>query len=149
MSAQVAARLDMLTSLTFSALNAEWHRMWGNVAPPGTPDHLARGIAWKLQSVGCEDLVEEVERRLAELAEQPHPFGTLLERSVQPKPGTHLMRAYRGETLVVVVTDVGFFYGGKTYKSLTALASTITGRSTPGPAFFGLAGPRPASDADV
>lgn len=138
MNARVAARLEMLPKLTVCDLNAEWRRIWGSEAPLGTPDHLMRGIAWKIQRDGFEEITQQLERRLDELASHQLPVGTLLERSSKPKPGTHLMRTYRGESIVVVVTDVGFFFDGKTYTSLTALASTITGSNTPGPAFFGL-----------
>jgi hypothetical protein len=138
MTPRIAARLEMLPKLTVGDLNAEWRRIWGSEAPLGTPDHLMRGIAWKLQGDGFDEMTQQVERRLDELASYQHPVGALLERSSKPKPGTHLMRTYRGESLVVVVTDVGFFFDGKTYRSLTAVASTITGSNTPGPAFFGL-----------
>lgn len=138
MSGDIAARLEMLTKLPLSALQNEWHRTWGVPAPLGTPDHLMRGIAWKFQAASCGIDLVKLERRLDELADQPDPVGALLDRSCKPKPGTHLIREYGERRVVVAVTDTGFLFDGKIYNSLTALASTITGRNTPGPAFFGL-----------
>jgi hypothetical protein len=40
----------------------------------------------------------------------------------------------------VAVTEDGFEYGGKTYRSLTKVARVITGAHWSGPRFFGLNG---------
>lgn len=59
-----------------------------------------------------------------------------------PKPsiaaGSRLAREWNGKTHVVDVTDDGFFYAGKTYRSLSAIARAITGARWSGPRFFGL-----------
>ena len=44
-----------------------------------------------------------------------------------PKVGTALQREYKGKKLQVTVEADGFTFGGKSYKSLSALAAHITG----------------------
>jgi hypothetical protein len=53
------------------------------------------------------------------------------------KPGTKLVREWRGKTHEVTLNDDGYHYFGKTYKSLSPIACEITGTRWSGPAFFG------------
>ena len=54
-------------------------------------------------------------------------------------PGTRLIRDWHGVGHTVIVLEDGFEYDGKHWKSLTAIAKTITGNQWNGPLFFGLA----------
>ena len=66
-----------------------------------------------------------------------------------PTPGTKIERTFKGKTITVQVTDEGFRYGGKTYRSLTALALHITGyKAVSGPRFFGLVEPKVKGGAE-
>src|SRR5260370_41817175 len=53
-------------------------------------------------------------------------------------PGSRLVREWHGRTHTVCVTDDGFEFQGKTYRSLTKIARDITGAQWSGPRFFGL-----------
>jgi len=53
-------------------------------------------------------------------------------------PGTRLLREWQGQTHHVTVLAQGFEYGGKTYRSLSAIARQITETAWSGPLFFGL-----------
>jgi hypothetical protein len=44
-----------------------------------------------------------------------------------PKVGTTIERVYKGKKLLVTVTEEGFTFSGKPYRSLSALAMAITG----------------------
>ena len=57
---------------------------------------------------------------------------------VKIKPGTRLLREWRGSTHEVLVTDQGFVWDGATYRSLSAIAFAITGTKWNGNRFFGL-----------
>ena len=58
------------------------------------------------------------------------------------KPGSKLVRAWRGTTHTVLVLEDGFEHDGKRYASLTQIAGAVTGAHWSGPRFFGLAAPR-------
>jgi Protein of unknown function (DUF2924) len=53
------------------------------------------------------------------------------------KPGTRLIREWKGQTHEVILTVDGYDYQGKRYKSLSPIACHITGTHWSGPAFFG------------
>lgn len=53
-------------------------------------------------------------------------------------PGSRLLRDWNGKAHVVDVTESGYLYEGKTYRSLSAIARQITGAHWSGPRFFGL-----------
>ena len=52
--------------------------------------------------------------------------------------GTRLVRDWHGDRHEVTVVAGGFEYGGKRYRSLTAVAKAITGSHWNGKLFFGL-----------
>lgn len=65
-----------------------------------------------------------------------------------PAPGAVLSRTYKGKDYRVTVLDDGFRWEGKEFRSLTALARTITGYpAISGPAWFGLTEPKAAPRA--
>jgi len=54
------------------------------------------------------------------------------------QPGTVLMREWNERHYEVLVTEEGFLFRDKTWKSLSQIAREITGARWNGPAFFGL-----------
>jgi Protein of unknown function (DUF2924) len=62
-------------------------------------------------------------------------------KPVQPislRPGTRLVREWRGVTHMVLIHADGIEWRGQRYRSLTIVARKITGAHWPGPRFFGL-----------
>lgn len=55
-----------------------------------------------------------------------------------PAPGTVLRRSFKGAEHEVTVLPNGFEYEGKAYRSLSAVATAITGSHWNGFLFFGL-----------
>jgi hypothetical protein len=53
------------------------------------------------------------------------------------KPGTRLVREWKGQIHEVILTADGYDYQGEKYKSLSPIACRITGTRWSGPAFFG------------
>lgn len=56
----------------------------------------------------------------------------------QPAHGARLIREWNGKTHIVERTINGYQWDGQTFKSLSAVASAITGTRWSGPRFFGL-----------
>ena len=52
----------------------------------------------------------------------------MLHKSIDPMPGTTLLREYKGRQICVIVLPRAFEYEGKVYKSLSAVANAITAR---------------------
>jgi hypothetical protein len=93
-----------------------------------------RVIADQLQEAALGGLPPAAKRRLAALARNA-ANGTM----VRLKPGSKLVRAWRGKTHTVLVLADGFEHEGQRYASLTQIASAVTGTHWSGPRFFGLA----------
>ncbi len=132
-------QIEALRDLSTAHLRHEWQCIWKEPAPRLGHDLLRRGIAWKLQEQAYDSLprgaVREL-KRFARLVERGRPLG--LERIA--KPGTRLVRQWRGRTFHVAVMDDGFLYDDRRYASLSQIAQVITGTKWSGPRFFGLVG---------
>jgi hypothetical protein len=89
-------------------------------------------------------------RRLAELARkfETNPNAEL-SGAPRIKPGTRLIRDWRGQSNRVTVLEKGYEYAGKRYSSLSQIARLITGTRWSGPLFFGLRGSHARGHTDA
>ncbi len=86
-------------------------------------------------------------RRLLALAESRQERETArVPPAPSLRPGTRLLRTWRGRTMSVTVLDDGFLFEDRRYASLTDVAKAITGSHWSGPRFFGLTKTRPVLD---
>lgn len=122
-------------------LEVAWQAAFGRSLSPKMRRPLAALLLrFHEQETAHGGLSPEVEAYLASLL--PKPRGRGPQAAPAPvrrlKPGTRLLRAWRGQTYTVTVADPGFIYEGKTFGSLSIIAREITGTPWSGPAFFGL-----------
>jgi hypothetical protein len=133
--------IDRLATAALPQLRAEWTRWHPNIPlPKGLPrDLLVRSIIWELQAREHGGLSASVTRELGRLIAQLATSGDLnLEREVRLKPGTRLVREWRGRTYRVEVLRDGYVMDERRYASLSHVARAITGTRWSGPRFFGL-----------
>lgn len=132
-------KLAELASMSPAQLRAIWRECWRRPAPAMAPDLLRRGIAWKMQS-RVDGVLRAETKRALELAATRLRKGEPIKssRSVSLRPGTRLIREWRGKTHQVVVLEEGYEHEGRHFTSLTQIASTIAGTRWSGPLFFGL-----------
>ena len=115
----------------------EWRRLYKSEPPRyGSRDLLVRAISYALQERELGGLPASVRRALLAMA-TGNPASLRTPR-LKIKPGTRLLREWRGTTHEVLVIDQGFVWQGATYGSLSAVAVAITGAKWNGPRFFGL-----------
>ena len=91
---------------------------------------MRSALGWEIQAEEA-GLTKASRRRIVRALRRPGG-------SVAPSAGTQLLREWNGRTHRVTVLDRGFDYGGKIYRSLSAIARAITGTPWSGPRFFGL-----------
>jgi hypothetical protein len=144
----VEAELDRLAVLPIAQLRIRYSEVF-RADPPKAfgPDLLRRSIAYRIQKRAYGGLPASTQRLLDQLVKAAiaKPNGRLvLPRRI--KPGSELVRTWKGTTYRVMVMADGFAHGGKTFASLSEIASEITGTNWNGPRFFGL---RPASDREA
>ncbi|MBS8262811.1 DUF2924 domain-containing protein [Roseibium polysiphoniae] len=113
----------------------DWTARFGRRPPKNLSTvFLARALAFEdqcQQTSALKQLSKRVQREL-EGGFKAMTTGTGLAA------GSHLVREWNGRTYQVEVLDNGFVMDGRTYRSLSAIASKITGTNWSGPRFFGL-----------
>jgi hypothetical protein len=138
----IDVEIARLRGLDIDALRARWRTVFRRKAPPRLPRHLLfRTLAYRLQADALGDL-EPATRQLLDKSGSPAGLIQLTAdlHRIQPglRPGTTLTREWDGHLQQVTVLADGFSWRGKTYPSLSKVASAITGTRWNGPRFFGL-----------
>nr|MBA3326269.1 DUF2924 domain-containing protein [Paracoccaceae bacterium] len=134
-----------LADMTIGDLKLTWREAWGVSPPSGARRRLLMlGIAWKWQAQVHGGHTKVVERRLAKLEAAVKqggvPSGDAAAKSAPRRlmPGARILRVWKTERHEVHVTETGYLWRGKPYRSLSVIAREITGSQRNGPAFFGL-----------
>lgn len=111
---------------------------------------MVRAICYAMQVEAHGGLDRPTRRRLRQLVSEMQGGKAPLEMPSRIKPGTRLIREWHGAIHEVLVLEEGLAYRGRIHRSLSAIATEITGTSWNGHAFFGLRrhGRRAASPRD-
>jgi hypothetical protein len=127
----LAEELNGLSRLSRHSLSARWAALYGRAPPPRTSRALMiRAVAYKMQELVHGGLSAASRRALA--------GGGIAPAAPEVRPGTVLLREWRGVTHQVTIIEEGVVYRGKLHRSLSAVARIITGSRWSGPSFFGL-----------
>lgn len=136
---ELSHRISALTNLTAQLLRDEWRRLYRGQPPRMSRDLLVRAVAYRMQELAYGGLSKATQRKLVALTRELETNGSIVpDRDREMRPGTRLVREWRGRTHTVVVTENGFEHAGKAYPSLSKIAEAITGAHWSGPRFFGL-----------
>ena len=136
----VAKALVRLSEVTIFELRGEWRRLH-RMPPPMrlSRDLLIRGISYKLQERAYGGLSMATARKLEQAAAGPPSRGAAKPAPpISLKPGTRLVREWRGVTHMVLIHADGIEWRGQRYRSLSVVAQKITSARWSGPRFFGL-----------
>jgi hypothetical protein len=152
----VAREVAGLERLTVRELQNKFAQLFGEATSAHHKQWLIKRIAWRMQALAEGGISERARRRAVELADDadlrlsppkvpatspspdrtktiailPQPEGRL------PVPGTVIVREYKGRTLQVKVLPQGFEFEGAVYRSLSAVAKSVTGSHCNGYFFF-------------
>lgn len=132
--------INRLGTMSLAELRATWTERLGDEPPKlRTRDLLALALAYRLQVRAHGDLSSATKRKMVELARR-----FTEDRSYTPvpgpvlKPGSSLIKEWRGVRHEVRVLEQGFSYQGERFGSLSEVAQRITGTRWNGLIFFGL-----------
>ena len=124
------------------ALRSAWAGMFGREPPKSLSRRLLElAAAYDMQAKVYGGLSPAIRRKLMRIGvkkESGKPVSPSRRRPVPQSPGSRLIREWHGQLHTVEVTDHGFLYGGRHYRSLSEIARKITGARWSGPRFFGL-----------
>ena len=142
MTDTVLAQIAALKAMPIAALKQRWRELNDNEPPPYNRRFLEHRLAYRIQELTYGGLKPETIERLRALGEQLDGgrVDVRKRRTDQDRPisGTRLIREYQGVEHCATVRDDGYEYQGRPYKSLSAVARTITGTRWNGLVFFGL-----------
>ena len=132
--------LSRLPELDLRRLRELWCRLYKTAtAPRLSRELIMRAVAYRIQELASGGLRPELQRQLHQIALELQQTGRVTMRPrPQLKPGTRLLREWKGRSHEVLVLDDGFSWQTGHYRSLSAIARKITGTAWSGPLFFGL-----------
>ncbi len=135
-------------------LLAKYAKVFGRQRPSASnPDYLRKKIAYQIQKLAYGGLSNTVKTRLEQLITVYDPINNRLMRKIGgnkesnvkikrdrrlPIPGSIITKIYKGTVIKINVLEKGFEYEDKTYRTLSQVASTITGDHWNGYLFFNL-----------
>lgn len=141
MTDPILARLTALKTTPTPKLREKWRLLFDKEPPPFNRQYIESRLAYRIQELAYGGLKPETVRRLEKLGEDLDGGKVSVRKrpaNDRPVSGTRLIRDYQGVEHCVTVRDNDFEYQGRPYKSLSAIARTITGTQWNGLAFFGL-----------
>lgn len=132
--------LENLKKLPLNELRQMWADAWG-IEP-----HARIGQKMLIKSLEFKNLerdaggftVEQCQRLEQLIKSYKRNSNFFDENTTALKPGTRLIRHWKGTRHSVLVQNVGYEYKAKTYKSLSEIAFQITGTRWNGWVFFSL-----------
>ena len=153
--------LAELSRMSILELRQRYVALFGKPPRTGHRLFLLRRVAWRLQEQSLGGLPTEARQRLTELTHLLDPLAEMATKARRrakvdpetkrnrrrsgrpreirlPEPGALIRRVYKGREIVVCVLETGFEYEGERYRSLSAIAKTVTGAHWNGLLFFGL-----------
>ena len=143
----VLVQLAAIEKMDGPALVAEYTRLFG--APPRCKHRvwLRRNCAWRVQELVHGGLSPAAREQLEKLIDQVVIPGIDGPGAAPPRPrdpseppiGTTLVREWHGRQVRVTARDDGYEYEGRNFRSLSAVASHVTGTKWNGRLWFGLA----------
>jgi hypothetical protein len=134
--AQIAALQDMPTD----ALRDKWRELFESEPPRFNRAYLEPRLAYRIQELAHGGLSKSTRSRITELCDDVRAKREpqIRRDNNTLKVGAILVREHRGVEHRVRVLQQGFEYQGRTFKSLSAIASHIAGVKWNGWEFFGL-----------
>lgn len=136
----VEEELARLPDRSLDELKARWLELKGVPLPKFMRQGLMTlAVAHAIQEAAYGGLDPVTRKKLDALAAEIVPKGGKPPRRPnRVKPGTRLVREWKGQTHDVMVLEDGFAWRGKRYGSLSVIAREITGTRWNGWMFFGL-----------
>jgi hypothetical protein len=135
----LTAEIARLDGLGLGALRDLWRERLGSPPHFASTELTRLWLAWELQAKvrGGYDLATR--RRLKQLRKSSKADAIPTSAALGAlKPGTVLTREWGGTTHRVMVLEEGFAWAGQNYRSLSEIATRISGTRWSGPRFFGL-----------
>src|SRR5215471_18720655 len=126
--------LSRLPEIDLRRLREMWCELYATAAAPRlSRELLMHAVAYRIQELASGGLRPELQRQLHQIASELQQTGRVtIRQRPRLKPGTRLLREWRGRSHKVLVLDDGFSWHATHYRSLSAIARKITGTAWSG-----------------
>jgi hypothetical protein len=141
MGANIAGQIAQLRDFSRPQLLEMWQKVYKKAAPVGIRrEIMVPFLAYKIQENTFGSLKPATRAELRRIARglEESSASSRIKVRLRIKPGSRLLRRWRGEMHEVFVAELGYEYRGTNYRSLSEIARKITDTRWSGPAFFGL-----------
>jgi len=141
MGQSVTRQLSGLAEMSRRQLTDLWREVYSTEPPAGIRrEILIAFLAYRIQENAYGGLKADVRAELLRVTKcldgnMPTKKRAAIQRL---RPGTRIIRKWRGENHEIFVTEKDYEYRGDRYRSLSHIARKITGTRWSGPTFFGL-----------
>ncbi len=131
----IAKEIAKLPVMTLPQLQELWQKYFDAPATSQNKDFYISRIAYRMQELQYGGLGTATKMLLINMYQKKEENQ---KSNALPPVGTRLLKTYHGQEHVVTILRDGFDYNGMTYKTLSSIASRITGQKVSGKFFFGL-----------
>ena len=132
-------KLAALATMSPAQLRGEWLQLFGSAAPLVGHRLLKLAIAHRLQEKAKGGLSATLSREIDNMVRRAGKGEDIkVSASAMLRPGTQLVREWRGTSHRVMILVDAYLYQDERYGSLSEIAREITGAHWSGPRFFGL-----------
>ena len=131
MSERIATEVEALTRLDLHQLRDAWRERFGPPPLFRSTELFRLMLAWRIQAAASAGLDADTRKVLSRK-------GAVEAEGRHLGVGATLRREWLGNEVVVEVTEAGFSWDGRSFRSLSAVATAIAGTKWNGPRFFGL-----------
>ena len=131
----IAKEIAKLPVMTLPQLQELWQKYFDAPATSLNKDFYISRIAYRMQELQYGGLGTATKMLLINMYQKKEEAK---KSNALPPVGTRLLKTYHGQEHVVTILRDGFDYNGMTYKTLSSIASRITGQKVSGKFFFGL-----------
>ena len=133
----VIKQIIALKYKSLDELSQLWSKMYNRPPAFRTRQYMMQKLAYRIQELAYGGLDVSTEQKLVAAAQS---IDTRRQKGKKyaPSVGTKIVKEYKGRTYEVFAVEDGFAYGGAVYKSLSAVATKITGTKWNGLKFFGI-----------
>ena len=139
---KVIKQITRLQRMSKSELRITWDKFFDYPPEILSNQHMVAKLAYRIQELAYGGLDSETENKISECAKESLKGNLKNKKSKKfmPMVGTKIMKEYHDKMHEVLVVNDGFAYNGEVFKSLSAIATKITGTKWNGLKFFNLKG---------
>ena len=116
----VAEEVGALEHLNLFEMRALWSERFGPTPRFQSVELFRLMLAWRIQAAVYGGLNLETRKALGR-------SGHVISKGNELAAGSTIRRQWRGEDVVIHVVEDGFVWNGKTFRSLSAAATAVTG----------------------